>query len=74
MPTAKTRINITADNDVERSLMAAAKRDGVPVASKAAELLRLALEIEEDLALSSLADERLAHKKVRWFSHKKVWK
>ena len=54
--------------------MAAAKRDGVPTASKAAELLRLALELEEDLALSAIADERLTGKKIKWLSHKQVWK
>ncbi|KKW02020.1 MAG: hypothetical protein UY36_C0012G0003 [Parcubacteria group bacterium GW2011_GWA1_49_11] len=74
MPTTKTRINITADKDIERSLVAAAKRDGVPTASKAAELLRLALELEEDLALSAIADERLTGKKIKWLSHKQVWK
>ena len=74
MPTLKTRINITADKDIERSLVAAAKRDGVPMASKAVELLRLALDLEEDLALSSIADERLADKNIRWISHQKAWK
>jgi len=74
MPTIKRRINITTDQDVEKSLMAAAKRDRVPVAAKAAELLRLALELEEDLALNALVEERLSGKKIRWVSHKEVWK
>ena len=74
MPTTKARINITADKDIERSLAAAAKRDGVPKASKAAELLRLALDLEEDLLLSAIADERLAQKNIKWLSHKEVWK
>ncbi len=74
MTTTKTRINITADRDVKKSLVAAAKRDGMPTASKAAELLRLALELEEDLALSDLADSRLTGKKIKWLSHRQVWK
>lgn len=74
MPTIKRRINITTDQDVEKSLLAAAKRDRVPVAAKAAELIRLALELEEDLALSTLAEERLCDKKIKWVSHKEVWK
>ena len=74
MPTIKRRINITTDRDVEKSLFAAAKRDRVPVASKAAELLRLALELEEDLALNALAEERLFNKKIKWVSHKETWK
>lgn len=74
MPTIKRRINITTDQDVEKSLLAAAKRDQVPVAAKAAELIRLALEIEEDLALSVLAEGRLSNKKIKWLSHKEAWK
>ncbi len=74
MPTIKRRINITTDQDVEKSLLAAAKRDRVPVAAKAAELLRFALELEEDLALNTLVEERLSNKKIKWVSHKEVWK
>lgn len=74
MPTIKRRINITTDRDVEKSLLAAAKRDQVPVAAKAAELIRLALELEEDLALSTLVEERLSNKKIKWVSHKEAWK
>ena len=74
MPTIKPRINITADKDVERSLVAAAKRDGVPMAAKAAELLRLALELEEDLALGQIAEERLRSKNIKWVSHKAAWR
>lgn len=72
MATLKQRINITADADVESALRSAAKRDRVPVASKAAELLRLALEIEEDLALATIARVRDTGK-VKFISHKKVW-
>ncbi len=73
MPTTKARINITADKDVEKSLIAAARRDGVPTASKAAELLRLALELEEDFYWSKLAEERDV-KGVKYISHEKFWK
>jgi uncharacterized protein (DUF1778 family) len=45
MPTTKQRINITADKDLEEALRLAAKHDKVSVASKAAELLRFALDI-----------------------------
>ncbi|MEK6654221.1 MAG: hypothetical protein AABY92_03600 [Thermodesulfobacteriota bacterium] len=59
--------------DVEAALKAAAKRDGVPVASKAADLLRLALELEEDLALGAIVEEReRAH--VKFISHEEFWK
>ena len=73
MSTVKSRINITAGRDIERALIKAAKRDQVPVATKAAELLRLGLEIEEDLILGQIAEERLADKKARYITHEQAW-
>ena len=72
MPTLNTRINITADEDIEKALTRAARRDQMPVAAKAVELLRLALELEEDLLLTEIADAR-ASKKVRFISHERAW-
>lgn len=43
---------------MEEALKLIAKRDKVPVASKAGDLLRLALEIDEDLALGAMMEER----------------
>lgn len=72
MATIKTRINITADADVEEALRRSAKRENMPVAAKAAEFLRLALEIEEDLMLASVADQRFKSSR-RFMSHEKAW-
>ncbi|MBI2098008.1 MAG: toxin-antitoxin system, antitoxin component [Candidatus Vogelbacteria bacterium] len=72
MPTIKARINVTADGVVEEALARAAKRDHVPVATKAAELLRLALEIEEDEVWTELAATR--EKNGRFISHRTFWK
>ena len=72
MATIKTRINITADADVESVLRRLAKREGVPIATKAAEFLRLAIELNEDFTLSDITDERLK-KSHRFIKHEKVW-
>jgi hypothetical protein len=72
MATAKTRINVSISDDVERALIALAKRDQVPHATKAAELLRQALEIEEDRVLDTVASER-DRKRTKFVSHKAVW-
>ena len=69
----KKRINITADADVEAALVSSARRDRMPVTTKAAELLRLALELEEDIALTSVAEKRLSQK-ARLIPHEKVWR
>ena len=72
MATAKTRINISVSQEMERALSRLAKRDQVPTATKAAALLNVALEIEEDRYFSELADKRLKDK-GRWLSHEAVW-
>ncbi len=43
MPTTKKRINLTTDKDTEAILERIAKRDGVPMATKAAELIAFCL-------------------------------
>ncbi len=72
MSTTKQRINISVDRDMSELLTQAAKRDKVPLATKAAEFLRRALELEEDLVLAYVANDRVA-KKVKYVSHKKAW-
>ena len=68
----KKRINISLPDSVEAALMRLAKRDQVPQATKAAELLRFAIEIEEDHAWDALAHQRDT-KKAKYVSHKNFW-
>jgi len=72
MATTKQRINITADPEIEQALKSAAKRDNVPVATKAAELIQIGLALEEDLALSVIAELR-SKKKGLYVPHDKAW-
>lgn len=72
MPTTKQRINITADANMESALKSVAKRDRVSLASKTVELLRIALDIEEDRALATLALARDT-RGVKYIPHKKFW-
>lgn len=73
MTTIKQRINITTDYDVEQALRNAAKRDGVPVATKASELLAIGLDLEEDIALASIANAR-AVETSKLISHDDAWR
>jgi len=73
MATTKQRINITADKHMELALKRLAKRDRVPIARKAAELINMALELEEDTILAQIAQSRLTQK-VKYIPHKMVWK
>lgn len=72
MPTDKKRINVSLSPSVDRVLTKVAQRDGVPVATKAAELLSFALEVEEDAVLGTLAVSRDT-KTARFVSHRRAW-
>jgi hypothetical protein len=72
MPTTKRRINIALPFEVERILGRVSKRDEVPRATKVADLIRVALEIEEDSVLDTLASERDV-KGAKFILHDKTW-
>jgi len=57
---------------LENILAKLAKRDQVPQATKAAELIRIGVEIEEDELFDIIASER-DKKSVKFVSHKKAW-
>ena len=73
MSTVKSRINISLSHSVQDALTKLAHRDRIPQATKAARLLEIALELEEDQAWDAIAKRRDV-KGARWLSHEKVWK
>jgi hypothetical protein len=73
MATTKRRLNITLSPEVDKLITFISKRDQVPEATKVAELLNISLALEEDKALSLIADERL-NIKGKILSHKQVWR
>jgi len=72
MATIKRRLNVSLPKDVDLALSRIAERDQVPQATKAADLLRLALEIEEDVIWDQLAKNRDTNK-TKFVSHNKAW-
>ncbi len=72
MPTTKYRVNLSVSPDMRSALQSLAKRDRTSVASKALDLMRLALEIEEDVMLLNLSESREA-KKGKYVSHEAAW-
>jgi len=72
MPTIKTRINISLSDSIKDALAKLARRDRIPQATKAARLLEMALEIEEDQAWEEIAQRRDT-KSAQYLSHKKAW-
>jgi hypothetical protein len=73
MATLKKRINVSVSKDVEKMLKRLAKRDQVPQATKAEQLLSSALLLEEDMALDSIASERDTSR-ATFISHEEAWK
>lgn len=60
-------------DSINDALVKLARRDRIPRATKAARLLEVALEIEEDQVWSAIA-ERRDTKNARYISHSKTWK
>ena len=59
---------------MDKTLGRLAKRDDMPEATKAIELIGFAIEIEEDRYLENIAKERMKGK-VKWLpDSNKIWK
>ncbi len=73
MATTKKRINVSVSKDLDLILEKLAKRDQVPQATKAEHLLRLALEMEEDEILDTIASRR-DQKSSKLVPHASAWR
>jgi transcriptional antiterminator Rof (Rho-off) len=58
MPAKNPRINVLLNEQVYNEVRFLAKKDGVSISNKASDLIKEALEIEEDLILADLASTR----------------
>jgi len=72
MATSKKRINISIAEPLEKAVEKLAARDEVLVATKVAELVRLAVELDEDQVWDSIAEKRDTSD-ASFISHKKAW-
>ncbi len=73
MISTKYDIKLSLPAEVNKALKKLATRDKSDVASKTLELLKFALDLEEDEALLNMAKKREV-KKVRLVSHTNAWK
>jgi predicted DNA-binding protein len=72
MPTAKKRINITVDDRVYQAMERLSGEREQSLAGVGLSLIEEALEYQEDLYFSRVADERLSKRQKR-IPHEKVW-
>lgn len=73
MPTDNPRINVTLEPEYAGLIAMLAERDHISVSAKAKQLMLAALELEEDIYYSTLAEKREKQTK-KWVSHKDAWK
>lgn len=74
MPTKNPRINVVLDNPLYKNIKYLAERDGVSLSNKARELIKDAIEIQEDLYLAEIAQSReKTLTDSNTLSHEEVW-
>jgi hypothetical protein len=74
MPTKNPRINVVLEKPLYDSVRRLAEKEDVSLSLKIRDLVRQALEAEEDAALAQFAEEReKSFKRSRALTHKQVW-
>jgi predicted DNA-binding protein len=74
MPTKNPRVNVVLETPLYNSVEHLAKRDGVSLSLKVRDLIREALEMEEDVALAVVAEKReRTFSKTKSLKHHEVW-
>ena len=74
MPTKNPRVNVVLEKPLYNTIERLATKEGVSLSTKVRDLIKEALEIEEDVALSDFAEirERSLVKSKR-LKHSEVW-
>ena len=74
MPTKNPRVNVVLEKPLYESVRRLAEKEEVSLSLKIRDLVRQALEAEEDAALAQFAEEReKSFKRSRALSHKQAW-
>ncbi|HLG29756.1 MAG TPA: ribbon-helix-helix protein, CopG family [Candidatus Brocadiales bacterium] len=74
MPTKNPRVNVVLERPLYNRVEHLAKKDGVSMSLKVRDLIREALEMEEDISLAIFAEEReRTFKRATALKHNDVW-
>ena len=74
MPAKNPRINIVLDSLTYRNVVFLAEKDRVSLSTKVRDLIKEALEIQEDIHLAAFAEDReKSWDKSSALSHNEVW-
>ena len=74
MPTKNPRVNVVLEKPLYANVGRLAKRDGVSLSLKVRDLLKEALEMEEDIALARFTEVReQSFSRRKSLKHEEVW-
>ncbi len=74
MPTKHPRVNVVLETPLYESVRRLAEKEDISLSLKIRDLVREALEAQEDAALAQFAEEReKSFKRSRALTHKQVW-
>jgi transcriptional antiterminator Rof (Rho-off) len=74
MPTKQPRLNVVLEGPLYKAISRLARRDGVSRSLKARDLLRAALEVEEDVVLARFAETReRSFDRKKALTHNQAW-
>jgi hypothetical protein len=74
MPTKNPRVNVVLERPMYDALGRMARREGSSLSTTARDLLRAALEMQEDRSLGAIAEQReRTFDRTRALTHKAVW-
>jgi len=74
MPAKNPRVNVVLEKPLYANVERLAKRDGVSLSLKVRDLVREALEMEEDIALAQFAESReKTFSRKKSLKHDEVW-
>ena len=74
MPTQNPRVNVVLDNFLYQNVRLLAEKDNVSLSAKVRDLLKEALEVQEDIALSAFAEKREnSWNDTKALTHDDVW-
>ena len=75
MPARNPRVNVVLERPLYDAVRRLARRDSISVSSKVRDLVGRALETEEDIALTALAERReQTFNRGKALSHQQVWR
>ena len=74
MPAKNPRINVVLEKPLYNAIVHLAAKEGISLSTKVRDLIKEALEIEEDIALSEFAEIReRSLTKSKLLKHDEVW-